>query len=367
MKYITYKLEDINDDIWDTWETSCKKWSVYPLNSPSWAKALISKDSIGKEIYLLVAKDGNQIVGYLPYRYHIRHYIKLPLFKYCRPWSEKWPQWFLLIPGKSISYYQELINGLYENLPLWDRNVAGYLQHSKDIETAFELFLKSKSYDFTYEIKEQAEIKGFEDFDSYLASIHSKQRQQYRKSVRELIDTGKCKISHYHKFDGNLLTSIKERIMSIYRESWKTESTEEFNSLLFQKGYLYFSKLLDEFSKKGGLHIMILTIGDEDAAFYVGVHQFNKYISLQTAFKDKFKRLGIGQLIQLENYRYTIDGNYITNNTLAAQKYKKRITTHIVSQKMYVINNKTLSGLLLSLMTRIKYIIRRKRNGMLRM
>ena len=251
MEYITYRLEDIDKGIWDAWETSCEKWLVYPFNSPTWARASIKSSGIGQDLFLLVAIDDNQIVGYLPYRYDTRHFLKLPLFKYCKPWSEIQPyQWFLLMPGKSVSYYRELINGLYNNLPLWDRNVAGHIQHSDDIETAFEQFLKSMSYDVIYQIDYQAEIKGFEDFNSFLASLRSKNRQQYRKSVRELVDTEKCKISHYHEFDDKFLASIKERILSIYRESWKTKSTDELNSLLYQKSYLDFSNLLDEFAKK---------------------------------------------------------------------------------------------------------------------
>ena len=112
---------------------------------------------------------------------------------------------------------------------------------------------------------------------------------------------------------------------------------------------------------------MILTLDNEDAAFYVGIHQFNKYVSLQTAFKDKFKRLSIGQLIQFENFRYTIENNYITNNTLADQKYKRIITKDIVTQKMYIINNKTLSGIILSVITRLKFIFRRYGKNILRM
>lgn len=368
MEFKTYRYEDIDKEVWDAWEASCKKWRVYPFNSPAWARASIKGAGTSRELFLLVAIDDKQIVGFLPYRYHTRRFLKVPLIKYCRPWSDMSPsQWFLLIPGKSITYYRELIHGLCRQLPSWDRCVAARIQHSRDIETAFEQYLQSSSYDVTYNIEDQAEIKGFDNFDSFLSGLPSKKRQQYRKSVRELVDTGKCQILHYHVFDDTLLVSIKERVMSIYRESWKTESTEELNSLLYEKGYHYFSSLVDEYAEIDGLHVMILKLDEDDAAFYVGVHQYNKYVLLQTAFKDKYKRLSVGQLIQLENFRYTIENNYITNNTLAAQKYKRRIIKDIVTQNMYVINNKTIVGFILSLIIALKFIIRPGRQMMKRM
>ncbi len=359
MEFTTYRFEDLNEDTWASWSTSCETWSGYPFNTPAWIRAAVSEQPSSDETrYLQVVRDGEEIVGFFPYRIRIRSKFRLPLFRYCDHWTEIPPhQWFLLIPGKSSNYYLELIRGLYANLPSWDKCVTGNIQPSDAIEQAYETFLDSQGLTWVSTTLNQAEIRGVANFEDYFAKLSSKKRQQYRKISRELIDTGRCRVVHLHEFDQQALADIKARIVEIYRQSWKQNSTVEWNSILYEQGYRSFSRLLDAFAAINGLHIMVLQLDGDDAAFYVGLHQANTYASFQTAYKETYKKLGIGLFTQIENFRYTIENGYLVNNTLAYQRYKTDIATNHVASKSYAINADTPGGKALLLLSKAKRFI----------
>ena len=70
---------------------------------------------------------------------------------------------------------------------------------------------------------------------------------------------------------------------------------------------------------------MVLKNAEEDMAFVLGIHHHGEYCALQTAYTEKFKQESIGYLALMENFRYTIENHFSSNNLLDHFNYKLRI------------------------------------------
>jgi hypothetical protein len=99
------------------------------------------------------------------------------------------------------------------------------------------------------------------------------------------------------------------------------------------------------------------TIDGDDAAFSVGIHQNNLYCSLQTAYKERYKKLGIGRLLHMESFRYVIEKGFSCNNLLSDQGFKSHYTNRIARfSYISVYNNNLLGRLAKSLSCAKRYL-----------
>jgi hypothetical protein len=329
-KYVSYPYKEISSEIWEQWHQCSESWQVALFSSAVWNRAIgDASENSHYNMYLMVAMLDERYVGFLPFRFeHVKSGRILPI-RYCSPWSEWIPAWISVDPTLDRECREKLISDIYLQLPNWDKCKTGLILDNEPEYAAHEHFFQDSGIHRDKELVEMAEIKGFSTFEEFLQQQSSKWRAAYRKRSRQQFDSGNASLSHYTEFTEAQLFAAKERIMGIYTESWKRSNDSPTYNLLNAKPYREFSNLLDNYAVNDGLHIMFLTIQNDDAAFYVGVHSEGNYCSLQTAYKDKYRNQSIGYLAQMENFRYTIEHEFRSNNLLANQEYKTHFTDKV--------------------------------------
>jgi hypothetical protein len=144
------------------------------------------------------------------------------------------------------------------------------------------------------------------------------------------VGAGSVRLQHIDgQIEPAVFESLTPRIIAVYRESWKSGSTDRFAGLGRPEAFSGFARLLLAFAKRGGLHALFATVDGEDAAFYVGVRFGQMYCSLQTAYREKHAARSLGFLVQMEDFRYTLERG-LTNNLMAYQEYKTHLTDRVV-------------------------------------
>ncbi|MEH6552408.1 MAG: GNAT family N-acetyltransferase [Pseudomonadales bacterium] len=351
--YTHYKYQNIPESIWEKWGACSKEWEQIPFQSSDWCRS-IGDSSNNNYMLLMIIVANEQEVGFLPYR---REKIQsggiLPL-NYCSPWADWLPSWLIVVPGEKQGFYDRLIAGVYQQLPRWDKLKTGLISSDMSIDRRHNGLFQSKNIPYSTESVEMAKIDGFASFDDFLNHQSKKWRAQYRRTVRAQFERGNAKVEHLTEFDDENLELLKERIMAIYRKSWKANDNSPLYNLTHEKPYKEFSNLFDSYAKGKGLHIMFITIDDDDAAFYLGVHSNGIYCSLQTAYKEKYKKLSIGYLAQMEDFRYTIEQKFKTNNLLANQEYKTHLTNNVETYTQFICFNNTFFGKLAYYLGKLK-------------
>jgi len=344
--FSSYKLPDIPQEIWTAWERCGPGWMSYPLQSSKWARVLADNAGPGDEMFLLAGRDDARYLGFWPYRLETARSGKLLPVMLCRPWDHEGDLWARVAPEADPDFVTRFIEAFHHGLPTWHKMQTGLIPEATSFESKFEGYLAANALNYVVETRRHAEIRDWQSFDEFLASVSPKWRSQYRRLTRKDVQTGRIRIQHLTEFSEATLDSTRRRIMDIYKESWKTASRDPDHNLLVPRVYGMFRALTDAFARDGGLHVVIASVGGDDAAFCVGLSQHDTYCSLQTAFKSKYRTASVGFLAQMAQFCHTIERGYRTNDLLANQPYKAVFTDRRAVFSVYTVFNANRMGAL---------------------
>ena len=294
IEFKTYAYHDIDAGLWRAWQQKSEKWGYYPFQSALWARSGVADYNHKTDLFLLAAEREGKYLGFFPYKICWRLKGGCVPIKYCLPWNDVMPVGFVIAPHQTTDFYAALFKGFFCALPRWHILISGLSQTDSPVANHLQRHFQATRIAYSTTEYIAAEIRGFDCYDDYLSSLSTKWRRNYRKAKRRLLDSGAAQLVHLTTFSAADLADTKARIMGIYRESWKITSTDDSANLMKAKAYSLFSNLVNEYAAIGGLHIMILTLNGEDAAFAVGFHQGGFYCSFQIAYKEKFRKDSVG-------------------------------------------------------------------------
>jgi hypothetical protein len=353
-----YKYRDIPDAVWDEWQNCCEQWNAYPFQSADWLRSVIEIAPAKSGAALMVARDETGCIAFLPYR--ISHGLSgrvLPI-TFCRPWSSFMPTWILAAPGRSKCDYQNLVDGFHSRISKWHKMITGYVCNADGINQALSDFFAKEHLRNLATESGMNELRDVPTFDEFLRSLSKHWRRNYRSTKRKMIDSGRAVLTHYEDFEKHNLETIKQRIMGIYRETWKASSDDKVWNLTFPEAYEIFSCMLDHYESHDGLHVALLTVDGEDAAFFVGVHRSEIYCSVQMGYKPQFKDNSVGFLILMESFRYSIEKGFTINNLLGTQSNQVHFPVQVQEYTDYVVYNNNLLGMLAAFLVRMTFMKR---------
>jgi hypothetical protein len=366
LSYLTvddYGYWEVPKEIWEVFGKCNAEWHSYPFESVPWLRASAESLPVGICARLLIASDRHLgPVAFWPYALQsFRSGGILPLLL-CRSWTEdeRIAASIIVLPELDKCAILGILNKFIEKLPRWNKMITGIIRDGSPLFHAIIEVFGSSSNIFTQETYTFAEIRGWLRFEDFLGSLSRDWQRKYKRIISHNQETGCIRVEH---IDGaktlEMLASIKRRIIDIYRESWKIGSPDRYANLALPDAFAYFSKLIEAFAENKCLHIIFATAGGDDAAFYVGVQHGNVYCSLQTAYKEKYRHLSIGFLTQMENFRYTIEHGYFTNNLMANQDYKKHFTDNVIHYSSLVIFNQNIIGSIAEMLSKAKQFCRK--------
>jgi hypothetical protein len=365
--FADYDLDEIPSDVMEAWESCNVRWKNYLFESMPWFELLGRCNSKSATVRLMVVT--NSQIGYVcfwPYAMqHFRTGGVMPI-TLCRSWSEDTRVGVSAVvsPELDETACVRIVGGCFDRLPVWNKMVIGLTRSPSPLLDALVGSLQARGLPFEQEIQAFSEIGGHATFNAFIRSLSRDWRRKYKRIVEKSIETGIIRIEH---LDGSQtlqkLETIKRRVMDIYIETWKRQSVDRYANLARQEVFGPFSLFIETFAKRESLHVIFIKVHGDDAAFYLGAHFANQYCSVQTAYKEKYSSLSVGFLAQMENFRYTIERGFSTNNLLGNQSYKKHFTSKEVEFRNFVVHNKNIKGAAAHFLSRIKSRVERSRGG----
>jgi hypothetical protein len=359
-----YAYKDIPAQVWNAWEKCNSEWNCYPFESTPWLCATADglSQNISKRV-MVVNRSCSDPVAFWPYAMQCSYSGGVLPIIICRPWAEDTRVAASIIASPELDRQacRVLVHGLLGNLPKWDKMILGLTRTPSSLLDGIIDESNSVGRCFERETHSFAEIRGWSNFNEFLGSLSRDWRRKYNRVIKRIQEDGKIHIEHIDTVSTLAeLESMKIRILNIYRESWKVNSPDRLANLAHPEAFAYFSRLLGSFAQKGCLHVVFVTVHGDDAAFYVGVRFEKMYCSLQTAYKEKYASLSMGFLTQIENFRYTIEHDFLTNNLMANQDYKKHFTDKVQYFSSLIFFNHTAAGKFALLMSKARDILERQ-------
>ena len=346
--FADYDFGRIPGDVKAAWEECNVRWNNYPFESMPWLDVLGRCNSQKTALRVMVATHPH--LGYVcfwPYAMQpLRSGGVLPI-RLCRPWSEDARVGVSAVVSPELDETDclSIVKGYFDRLPSWSKMIVGLTPSPSPLADALIATARSRGLRFEQESISFAEIRGYASFDAFIGSRSRDWRRKYKRIIQKAGENGIVRIEH---LDGDLtlrdLEIIKRRVRDIYVETWKYRSPDPYANLAREDTFGYFSKFIETFAMRRSLHVVFVTLGSDDAAFYIGVHFGDKYCSVQTAYKEKYASASVGFLAQMENFRYTIEHGYSSNNLLGNQGYKRHFTSTEVRFVTFIIFNRNIRG-----------------------
>lgn len=366
-----YDYHDVPSRVWDEWERCNIEWCSYPFESVPWLRATADRLSqdISKRL-LVVNKPHLGPIAFWPYALqHFRTGGVMPLVL-CRPWVEdlRLAVSAVISPALDRETCRQIVHCFLDRLPRWHKMLIGLVREPSPLLEILGETLKYFGTRFEQETHTFAEVRGWTSFPHFLNSLSHDWRKKYNRLVKKDLEAGTIRLDHLDGLSARgALESIKSRILDIYRESWKVNSSDQYANLARPETFAWFSQLLEVFARQEGLHVIFTTVNGDDAAFYVGVRFGKIYCSLQTAYKQRYAPLSVGFLTQIENFRYTIEQGFLTNNLLGDQDYKTHLTEAVTRFSSFVVFNRNLRGAIAQWMSqtrvRLDHMTSREHSG----
>jgi hypothetical protein len=350
------------EEVWRAWDDCADRWALFPYQTAAWTRACIAALGGGANARLLVARgeDGSPL-GLWPYRIEKTRAGGLLPLNLCRPWNDeiRSSTWLITAPDAGPDLCTSLAEAFFDRLPSWDKMITGQVPAGSPLLAAQDAVLQRCRARAVPEEWTTGELRGDRGFEEFLKGLAYGWRRKYTKLSKQ-VAAGEIRVEHITSFDSTSLEAVKKRILDIYAESWKVDSKETYANLLHPKGWAVFSTLVGAFAERGGLHVVLASAGGTDVAFYVGVSRGKQYCSLFTAYRQSSRNLSAGVLVQMEDYRYTLEKGF-TNCFMGFQAYREHFTEDtrtFVSKTAYA---GTLTGRLAWLLSGVKERLEQRR------
>ncbi|MER8653458.1 GNAT family N-acetyltransferase [Mesorhizobium sp. M0847] len=194
---------------------------------------------------------------------------------------------------------------------------------------------------------------------AWLADQPKKMRQNYRRGIKILEETGEAKFRLLSADES--LQPLLERLSALKRR-WLEKHTRE--SDLFEEGEPVLAALVDALSGAGVLRIFVLECNGAMVAVSINIVQHNVMMAFVTTYDPDFSRASPGAVLITEYIQWSFDhGLGLVDFLCGGEAFKHRFATQAVTLQS-VLGARTVQGALASLADRICQTIRVRTRGL---
>ena len=154
-------------------------------------------------------------------------------------------------------------------------------------------------------------------FDEYLAGRSAKFRNYLKRCAKKLESQGEVRV-----LDCSAPVDVPagfEMLLAIERASWKQAHGTAITSVARQERF--YRELCEGAAARGRLHLQVLTIGAEPAAYNLGYLQNRRYAYLKTSYDERSKPLGAATYLRAQTIANLIERG-VTDVDFPAEPYE---------------------------------------------
>ncbi|MER8826588.1 GNAT family N-acetyltransferase [Mesorhizobium sp. M0938] len=191
---------------------------------------------------------------------------------------------------------------------------------------------------------------------AWLAEQSKKTRQNYRRGVKTLEESGERKFRLLAPDEP--LQPVLERLAALKRR-WLVERKRE--SRLFDEGAPVLAALVDALARAGLLHIFVLECDGVMVAVSINFVQHQTMMAFVTTFDPDFSQASPGMILMMDYIQWSVDhGLGVIDFLCGAESFKHKFATQAVTLQS-VLGTRTAQGSLASLADRMRQRVRHVR------
>lgn len=290
--------------------------------------------------FLLVINDSAGAAALLPV--HIgRESLKLIKYRRLRPLTEFHAgRCGFLLRDETNEQFDALLDS-FSRLPPWDVFSVTLVRGSRSA-TLLENALAQRHYRYFRSAEtDSCFIDMQSGWDTFYGSLDTKFRSQLRNREKKLKARGEVTYEHIEK--GVDVSAFLDAVFEIEQDSWKESAGTSVTSHEYQI-HLYRS-FVPIAAERGWLSAHLLRLNGEPIAYLLGLSFNGVFCGLKHTFKDKYRDLTAGHLIQLFALKTLFErGNRLYDFMGTRDLHKLSWTKHSYSRVTYVVYNRTVRG-----------------------
>jgi len=320
-----------------------------------WTQALLSTHLEKDTFLLIVFRDTEEILGIVPMvinqikKYGVSLSNLFPISDYYNNFHSD-----LLFKNVTEELIKTFITSLFSLGYKWDVFRISRFIETNPILDCIERFLKESS--IRYEIKRE-EPSFFLSLDGTYNDYLKKRSYNFRKYIKKQIKKLTRDISHVefvkHQNFNNFPDAYNQ-VLYIEKESWKHKHGTAISST--EKSNNFYRILCESASEREWLHLFILLLNNEPAAYNIGFVKDKKYFYLKTSFNEKFREVSPSSILRAKLIEELIrEGIKEIDFFAEPYEWQRRWAEELRWHKSLLIYNKTYKAKLFSIYHSLKH------------
>jgi CelD/BcsL family acetyltransferase involved in cellulose biosynthesis len=262
--------------------------------SLEWSQALLTSHVKEDAYRLLVVRDANEIIGFVPIvlsktkKYGLSVRWLHPLSEYYSTHSD------LLLQKANEEIAGAVVSTLYSLGDKWDVFRMNEIVETNPILEPIEHHLKKRSISYSVRTEHPVfYIRLNGTYQDYLQKRTGKFRYNLKRLEKRIKDRG---YMEYSKYQGRSEWEEGYRqLLYVDQHSWKQDHGTAITST--EKQQSFYRNICQGASEAGSLRISILRLNHEPMAYMLGFVKGRRYFSLKTSYVEKYHNIGPGKVL----------------------------------------------------------------------
>lgn len=226
---------------------------------------------------------------------------------------------FLITDGQP-SLVGAFMASLFESVKFDLVQLRGFQTNSREF-VALEAAAKSRHFNIELSNYYYPIVNLADGYDAYYKSRSNKFRRVLKRQTEKINnDFGGWEIERFTNLDGEQsLRHALSRVTSIYNSSWKAVNEQHLPNHFIA----FYSDISTRFAANTKLDLSILSIGSQDAAFFLAIEDAGVLYDVFVSYDQRFKALRPGEFLMKQLFPSIAERNCRTLVSHGAHQYKK--------------------------------------------
>ena len=303
----------------------------------------------GMELYVLVVRDAQEILGLAPLMRVRRRYFGVPLRTIEFLSMAEHADHPMACAGDLdfivAKQHRAVVGALLSHLLLqhqhWDfLRLHPLPEDSPVLEMLQQVAGERGSGVHRYRVIANACVEVKKDWESYFADLSGKFKRELRRTEKELGALGNVTWKEVRSLDDG--RSLYDEVMAIERQSWKWDKGVSLNSVVYRG---FYSAITEMAARKGWLRLWKLSVGSREIAYELCI-EFDGHVQcLKKSYAADVQRYSPGTILEWKMYQdFFRKGIKSINNLWGDEAHKEKWAPRWVPHDELFVFKKSLSG-----------------------
>ena len=303
-----------------------------------------------KELFIICFQKEGKNIGFAPLMKYTTKRTRIPI-EAIGFISNHWTRMDFILSEDRKACLGKLID-----LLLATNKVLIFAQIGFDSENFSNLkeILENKQLQFCLTPKENASLSFKSSWDDYIKNQSRNFRMDFNRKLKRLGKLGSITLEQTHGEDNHILKQLR----LVAQQSW--QSKDNVNIITQKEGENFYAQILKDWQGRDILDFSFLLLNDTPISYMVGLKDKGDYYAFDTAYNKEYSQYSPGMIMHTLLLEKLVAAGTKRFDFGYTAHYKKRWTEEISIITDITIFPKSIVGMLLGLINRIKTHFLRK-------